>query len=296
MEKLKYPHKPIFSNQKLALYLGVDEIRLRDIANTSDEYFSLVPQTKKDGSIRDCYSLNNPLKIVHKKIKNKITSKVEYPPYIQGSIKNRSNLTNARLHEGSKEIIQLDIKDFYPSIKGRYIHNIWRRFFNFSQEVSSLLTSLITLNNNLVQGSPISSDIANLIFWDYEPMLAKELQSKNLVYSRYVDDINISSKNKLPDELKTYIIKSVHAMLKAKELKLKNNKTKLLTNSSELLVTGLVVNKKAKANRQYVNNVYQEIGTNQNINSINGKINYVRQTNPKKASHLDKIKNRHKEV
>jgi hypothetical protein len=292
MEKLTYPNKPIYSIKSLALLLNIAEKDLQKITQNSDKYFVLNEQRKKDGSIRKCYNLKHPLKNIHKRIKQKITSQVIYPYYIQGSIKGRSNLTNAQLHEKSKTIVQLDIKDFYPSITDKQIYNLWRYFFNFSKKVSSLLTRLITLNGEFIQGSPISSDIANLIFWDKEQYLVRNLENDNLTYSRYVDDVNISSKSKIPNKLKTDIINKINAMLKAKNLKLKNKKTKILNQNDQLLITGLVVNHKAKVNKQYIDDVFQEIkNENFNENSVRGKVNYIHQTNPKQANAILRIAN-----
>ncbi len=288
-EQIRYSKKPIYSTKILALLLGVNETQLKKIAKNSNKYFQLIQKTKKDGSIRKCYSLKEPLNNIHEKIKTRITFNVYYPQYIQGAIKDRSNLTNAKLHERSKVIIQLDIKDFFPFIKFKQIYNLWRYFFNFSEEVSDLLTNLITLDGTLVPGAKISSDIANLIFWDKEHDLVKSLKKDNLIYSRFVDDINISSKNKISDKLKTNIIQQVHSMINSKELKLKNKKTKILNSNNQLLITGLVVNNKVKVSKEYVDSVYTAINDDQNINSINGKINYIKQTNPKKATHIEKI-------
>ncbi len=290
MEKLKYLNKPIYSIKSLTLLLGINKAQLLQIAKNSNKYFQLVKQIKKDGSERDCHNIREPLKSIHKKIKGKIISNVYYPLYIQGSIKGRSNLTNAKLHERSAVIVQLDIKNFFPSIKTKYIYDLWKYFFNFSDEVSNLLTNLITFKGSFIQGSTLSSDIANLIFWDKEHYLVEKFKDNGLVYSRYIDDINISSKNKISDILKTDVIQQVHSMAKSKELKLKNNKTKILNKNNQLLVTGLVVNDKAKVNKQYIDDVYQEaISGDYNYNSINGKLNYIKQTNPKKASNILKI-------
>ncbi len=270
------------------MLLNIDDACLQKISNNSNNYFQLNQQIKKDGSKRDCYNLREPLKNIHKKIKNKITSKVVFPDYIQGSIKGRSNITNAKLHEGSKTIIQLDIKNFFPSIASRHIYNLWRYFFNFSDEVAKLLTNIITLNGQFIQGSPLSSDIANLIFWDKEQKLIGYLTNLNLVYSRYVDDMNISSKEKIPKNLKTTIIKKVDAMLKVKGLKLKHSKTEIANENNQMLVTGLVVNEDIKVSQNYIDSTYKEIKNNSNVNSIKGKINYIKQTMPKKAINIEK--------
>ncbi len=288
MQKLNYPNKPIYSIKNLAMLLGIDEVCLQKISNNSNDYFQLNQKTKKDGSKRDCYILKRPLKNIHEKIKKEITAKVIFPNYIQGSVKGRSNITNARLHEKSKVIIQLDVKNFFSSISNKHIYNLWKYFFNFSDEVSKLLTNIITLNDKFIQGSPLSSDVANLIFWDKEHRLVKSLMKSHLVYSRYVDDINISSQEKITNNLKTTVIKKVCVMLSSKGLSLRHNKTKILNSSDQMLVTGLVVNEKVRVSQKYIDSTYKEIKNNPNINSLEGKINYIKQTDYKKAISMAK--------
>jgi hypothetical protein len=289
MQKLHYPNHPIYSIKSLALLLNVAENDLKKISNQSTICFHKIQRIKKDCSIRECYSIREPLKSIHIKIREKITSKVSFPSYIQGSTKGFSNITNAKLHENSKTIIQLDVKNFFPSISYKHIYNLWHYFFHFSKDVSRLLTNIITLNNYLVQGSTLSSDIANLIFWDNEYELVMYLNNLNLIYSRYVDDISISSKEKIPNNLKTTIIKKVNRMLSSKELKLKNKKTIILNENNQMLVTGLVVNKKTKVSKSYIDKTYKEIIKNtSSVNSINGKIQYIKQTSAKKAKNLNK--------
>ena len=211
---------------------------------------------------------------------------------MQGSIKGRSNITNAKLYEKSKNIIQLDVENFFPSITSKYIYNLWRYFFHFSDEVSTLLVNLTTLDGNLIQGSPLSSDIANLIFWDKEQEFVRNLQKYGLVYSRYVDDITISSKGPVSNKSKANAIKCVHSMLKSKGLKLKHNKTQILGQNSRMIVTGNVINDTNKVSQEYIDNVYKEINNKESgVSSLQGEVNYIGQTRPKVAKRLNKIIN-----
>ena len=150
--------------------------------------------------------------------------------------------------------------------------------------MSRLLTDTIVFNNSLVQGSTLSPDIANLIFWDTEHQLVNDSNTLKLTYSRYADDINISSKEKLSNELKTTVIKKVNRMLESKELKLKHKKTKILNENNQMLVTGIVANNGARVPKKYIDNTYKSINNRSNINSIEGGIRYIEQTLPKKSN------------
>lgn len=63
----------------------------------------------------------------------------------------------------------------------------------FPPKVSNILSELSTKEGFLVQGSPLSGEIANLVFYQNEPKLVKYCQEQGLRYTRYYDDIHISS-------------------------------------------------------------------------------------------------------
>lgn len=62
------------------------------------------------------------------------------------------------------------MKDFFPSIKEELIAKTFQCYMNFSPEVSSLIADLSTLEGSLVQGTKLSTDIANLIFLEEEAL------------------------------------------------------------------------------------------------------------------------------
>ncbi len=56
------------------------------------------------------------LKQIQKKLEFKIFKKIKFPEYVQGGIKKKSGVTNAKIHLGKKFKFLTDIKMFYPSI------------------------------------------------------------------------------------------------------------------------------------------------------------------------------------
>ena len=279
-----YKNHSIYSIDSLAKTLGVKSEYLIRISEKSNSLFYL-KITKKNRCVTPA---KEPLKSIHQKIQKRILSKVKFPDYLQGSIKNKSSLSNAQLHKKAELVIQLDIKNFYPSVTEEQIFKIWKYFFHFSDKVSNLLSTLITYEGFLVQGIEPSSYIANLVFYNEEYKLFEYCSSKKLIYSRYVDDISISSKIKLPNTTKTEIIKKVNSMIRGKGFKLNHKKTKISDQSERMEVTGNVINDGAKVSQEYKDLTYkaiQEVSKNTE-QSIKGRISYIRQTRPKEAQKL----------
>lgn len=293
----KYQGKPIYKTENLSRALSLPLWQLEKLAKNSDKYYFPNPKPKKDGSTRAVYRIGEPLKTTLGEIKSVILDRVRYPDYLHGSIRGRSPETNAEIHAGATRTIVADIADFFPSIKGPDIYRICRYFLNFSEEVSILLTKLMTYQDTLPQGSPVSSIIANLaLCWDgKESKLVESLRQKGLHYTRYMDDISISYTKRLQREEETTVIKKVHSFVRSKGCRLKHAKTKVLNPIKAKAITGLKIGRKIGIPPQYIESVFQEITQLRNgesfdehkIASIKGKINHIRRHNPKQACRLE---------
>ena len=193
----------------------------------------------------------------------------------------------------------LDIADFFPSIKSDQVNRIFRYFFNFSNDVSNLLTDLITYQGKLPQGSPVSSDIANLVLsWDgAESALVESLAKKGFRYSRYVDDIAISSTQSIKNDEKTEVIKMINSFVRSKGFQVSHKKTCVAGPRIMKIVTGIRIGKdRNNIPDAYVDSVHREIKQTEHVTSLNadqiaslrGKINYIRQYDIKQANRLEK--------
>ena len=305
--EFKYPYKPINKIESLSKHLGFECSELQKIAKDSDEYYRPLEKQKKNGGNRTCYSVADPLKTIHLRIRQKILLKVAFPQYLHGSIKCRSPKTNAQMHIGANTVIQLDIAEFFPSIDRKHVYQIFRKFFHFSAEVSNLLADLITYRGQLPQGSPLSSDIANFVLcWDgAENRLKEKFKGMNLTYTRYVDDISISSNHTLTNAKKTEVVCLVINFVKAKGFRIRHKKTSISGPKIPNILTGVRVGKnKIDVSRKYIDSVYFDIKqlnfTNsdceQKVRSLTGKINHINQFNPKQALRLHEFLERSKSI
>jgi hypothetical protein len=209
-----YPHAAIRGLAALSKALGVHESVLEQCARTAEKMYRVAKSEKKrDGSIRQTFDAWPRLKAIQIKIKERILQRVIFPSYLHGSLRGRSPRTNAATHVQSKITFSEDISKFFPSASRTLVQRVWVDMFGFSKDVANLLTALTTLNGGLPQGGVTSSHLANLIFWDYEPGLVKILALRGLRYSRYVDDVTVSSRIRLEPAEKTYVVSQIYGML-----------------------------------------------------------------------------------
>lgn len=219
MDAPTYPFKPIHSIQALALALGESERLLERLAIRADQMYRHVPQEKK-GKKRDTYDAHEPLKRVQRKLVDRVLSKATFPAYLHGGIRDlkspRSIHSNAAVHGGARFVILQDIRNFYPSILKSQVDALFRGLFGFGASVAALLSSICTRDGSAPQGASTSGYIANLIFWDVEPKIVKDLLDRGFQYSRFADDITISCSCEPSSDELSGIVSTVTGMLAAK--------------------------------------------------------------------------------
>lgn len=153
-----------------------------------------LPKTFPDGTpkqriIRPSF---NKLKQIQKSIKIKILGKIELPENIQGGVKKKTNITNAKKHQGNKFQFATDLQDFFPSVTHKQIYNLFLSL-GYSNYIAHWLTKLTSIEFELPQGTPTSTAIANLVFYEIDKKLIALSKAYNLTYTRFVDDLTFSS-------------------------------------------------------------------------------------------------------
>jgi RNA-directed DNA polymerase len=151
-------------------------------------------KTYKDGTVkqRAIRPSVKRLKTIQSAIKNKILARVPLPDNIHGGVKKRSNISNAKPHQGKKFQFTTDLQEFYPSVKNDRVHRMFLGL-GYSDHAANWLTKLTTWKYELPQGTPTSTHIANLVFLAIDKKLIALCERHGLTYTRYVDDLTFSS-------------------------------------------------------------------------------------------------------
>jgi hypothetical protein len=242
LNKPSYRCSPIKTIRALAKALGFAEQDLRALAADANRRYRTVKA--KPGSTRQTFDAIGQLKVIHRRIKEVIFSNTFFPDYLQGSLKDRDYVTNAKLHSKKQLLICEDVKKFFPSVASALVGDVWLGLFRFSPEVAELLTALTTKDGALPQGAITSSYIANLAMWRHEPLLHAKLAACGITYSRYVDDMVMSSADHLSKETQTWVIAQVYGMLARHGLKAGRAKHEVFSASRPMIATKLIVNRK----------------------------------------------------
>lgn len=190
------------------------------------------------GGFREIRQPRKDLKAIQAWILRNILDKLAPSPYATAYIKNKNISGNISPHVHNRYFICLDMDDFFPSISIRRVEKVYS-LIGYSKKSAYVLARLCTCSNSLPQGAVTSPALSNLIAAKFDRRIAGYTSRRNITYTRYADDITLSSNNpvilckSLPRIIK--IIKSEH-------FEPNMNKLRVLGPKKRCLITGLVKN------------------------------------------------------
>ena len=319
-EEIKSKFYGLKSRNNIAGLLNIKLQRLTYLLYVQSEYkkYTEFEIRKRKGGVRTILAPVTQLKYLQKSLNSFLQICYENKISAHGFIKGKSIITNAEKHIKKKNILNVDIKDFFPSINFGRVRGLFLNApFNFSNAVASMLAQICCVHNQLPQGSPSSPIISNMICRRLDTKLMKLAQRYYCTYTRYADDITFSNnKYRLPENLSDEISKIIREEgFEVNEAKIRNQ-----TRIRRQEVTGLTVNEKVNINRKYIRKVrailhswetegYENAAKKYfnkydrhrlNIpnlsNSIAGKIEFIGSIRGKQDSIYIKLSNRYKIV
>lgn len=258
----------ISSKTSLAKHLGVEISDIDDCLDLSDSLKykpSINAPQKTGGKVRNTLNPHPKIRHIQKKIKEKLLESdtiIKWPPYIYGTVKkktkkspSRDYIAAAACHCQSKTIIKIDVENFYENIGYEEVYKIFNILYKYPKKISKILTDLTTYQGHVPQGALTSSHLASLVLFDIEPSIVRNLSFKKLTYTRYVDDITVSSTIHQYDM--SWVLELIKNKLLEKNLFINKQKVQAASHSlNSVLIHGLRTNTKfPAANKIYVANV-----------------------------------------
>ena len=210
---------------------------------------------RRNGLQRRIEAPKTTLKYIQRLIHESLTCVYGPHPGVHGFLPGRSIVTNARKHTRSRYILNIDLADFFPSITRKRIYGrLVRAPYSFNNSIANLIASLSTnAYSRLPQGSPSSPVLANIVAAELDADLAKLSGSLGCWYTRYADDITIStSRGEMPPKLARYpnargtgqvaIGDQLVDIIERHGFRINDRKSRLQSYWTKQLCTGLVVN------------------------------------------------------
>lgn len=243
---------------------------------------------KKNGKKRQIDEPVYSLKIVQRWILINILYKIRVSKYSYGFAKTDTKVKSplvqvANEHKNNLYLLNLDLKDFYPSINRDRVYNFYRNI-GYNKSVSNLLTNLCICNNSLPQGAVTSAYLANLICRKLDNRISGYCNKKNIVFTRYADDLAFSSNDR---ELLRHAYSVFKVIIKDEGFTLNSDKTRFNGPIAHKKVLGVTINdgliKAPKSMKRLVRQrIHKQIATGNydDINVIRGYIAYINSIEP----------------
>lgn len=222
--------------EMLGIEASYDHIGLiNSIIHSPQHYYRVFHIPKRKGGLRKINSPYPTLYDLHKKTHDNVLNNVKIHSKAFAYVKDKSAIDHARYHCACKELLTLDIKDFFPSISRQKVFDVFSSL-NISTDCSNYLSYICTLNNELPQGACTSPVLSNAIFYKIDLRLDKLATSFGLKYSRYADDLAFSG-TRVPRR----IIKIISSILAEYDFDINKSKTTLKTDGSRKIITGVSI-------------------------------------------------------
>lgn len=253
LEKLALP--VIFSKEHFSLLVGMECKKVSNImATLENNYYRSVIIKKKAGGERVLDIPSVELRNVQRWILDNILVKLYISQYAMGFCKDKSIVTNALQHVAKNCVVNMDLKDFFPSIQQKQVFNIFY-YYGYTTEVSYMLSRLCTFDGKLPQGAPTSPMLSNVVCLKLDKRLSELAKRFSATYTRYADDITFSGDTDL-----SIIVPIVEKIILEEGFKVNEKKTRVLYKHQRQEVTGLIVNgKNVRVKKKYLKKMRQEI-------------------------------------
>lgn len=269
--KLRATHLPVLHTAAdLAAALGVPIGRLRWLtfhrAGAALVHYHRYSIPKKTGGLRAISAPKPALARAQRWVFESIVGQLRVEPEAHGFVPSRSIVSNAAPHVGRAVVVNLDLRDFFPTITWRRAKGLFVAL-GYSGQVATLLASLVTEpsrvaatldgrplhvalgERRLPQGACTSPAITNVVCRALDRRLAGLAASLGFTYTRYADDLTFSSDD--AGRVGT-LLAFVRRILGDEGFTEHPDKTRIMRRGRRQEVTGVVVNQKPSVAREEV--------------------------------------------
>ncbi len=203
-------------------------------------------------------------------------------PNVYGFVRGKSHIDAAKQHVRAKWVCSVDIENFFPSVKSDRLRRAFQELGYTNADSQELLIRLCSLKGALVQGSPVSPVLSNIVLKRLDQSLTDYARSCGAIFTRYADDIVFSGKESTPDNIVDHLVGQVER----DGWKIAHNKTRLDLYPGRLKVHGLLVHgSKIRLTKGYRNRIraYNHLLTNGKVpenefRRFKGHLEYAKQT------------------
>jgi len=234
----------------LSKNLSIQKSQLLKFISSSPYRYKKYEIPKRNGKgNRTIAQPSKELKFLQRSVCNRFLNDLPIHSAATAYRKGASIRDNVRVHSGARYLLKMDFKDFFPSIRPDDLidHIIKYKQADLPAEDRFVLEKLFFFGRvrgsplELSIGSPTSPTISNTVMYDFDEAISSICEKHNTSYTRYADDIALSTNRK--GELFDFpcLFNEVINKLAYPRLRFNPEKTVFLSRKDNIHVTGLVL-------------------------------------------------------
>ena len=216
---------------------------------------------KKRGGYREITAPAPELMLVQKRLNYYLQARYLCirPDQVHGFVANPRYLgkscnivENARSHVGRKHILNIDLREFFPSISARQVREVFMSdIFGFNEDIATSLALLVTFAGRLPVGAPTSPVISNFVCLALDRELQDLSEKRHFTYTRYADDITFSADHPFTEDH----LREIETTVEKHYFRINHDKTRITGANRKQTVTGLVVNERLNIDRRMLKKI-----------------------------------------
>lgn len=219
-----------------ANFLVVDKDLLLKVLRDIPSHYSHFKIRKRSGGCRIISAPDSALLSIQRTIYKRVLAPVHIHPAATGFRPNVSIVQNAKAHLAKKEVLKVDITNFFGSIKKQRVIGTFQKI-GYPQNISKVMAELCTLEDALPQGAPTSPALSNIIALDIDVKLTDYCKNEALSYTRYADDLTLSG-----DKIDMNIaLMHIDNILSKEKFAIQRKKTRFMTEKKRKIITGISI-------------------------------------------------------
>lgn len=269
----------------------------------TDSQYSIYKRKKKNGKIRIITAPSEELKTLQSEFNDFLyeTFKRDFDSclHITGFVPDRNIAHNASVHLNKEWVVNIDLKDFFPSITAEAIeYEVFNKmkhvsFKNFRKEH---MLALCCYQGRLPQGSPCSPTLANLVaLFTIDAAAITVAKHCGFRYTRYADDLTFSTDQLVDREyVKAFTRTVVDMVNRSPYLKVNDKKINIKHRSQRQMVTGILVNNDTVRINKTLTNKLRAILHRHKLDDkplddkVSGVLGFIKQVNQEQFAKLTK--------
>ncbi len=251
---------------QLAAMFGSSAKQLRFLlyARAENQRYTTFTISKRRGGERTILAPPEDLKAVQRALSEFLQDNTTPGASAHGFVRGRSIVSNAENHVSRRYVLNVDLKDFFPTINfGRVRGLFMSPPFCARQNIATILGQICCHRGALPQGAPTSPIVSNFICHKMDGQLVRLAQKYGCFCSRYADDLTFSRRQgPFPPEIafrteddNVSVGEELRAIIQNNGFIIHPDKVNLYRNTQRQTVTGLTVNQKVNVSRIYIRQI-----------------------------------------